>query len=262
MKVNIIRKDYKPRIGMCNDKKGNLVTEKKKVLQRWAEHFDELLNGHGDEDRNKSDGVGEGETEDMGESLDKEEDEEYGTDRNLETTDVPTKEEVKAAVDKLKNNKTPGPDGMPSEILKEGYKHMEDRIYELIVQIWNEERIPLSWVEALICPIYKKGDVQNCENFRGISLVNIAYKVLSIVLYGRLKPHANQIIGQYQCGFREGVSTIDQIQTLRQILERKKKRWNSKLKPVICLQILKQRMIRSTGISSIRQCSNSVYHRS
>jgi sorting nexin-29 len=41
-----------------------------------------------------------------------------------------------------------------------------------------------------------------------------------MVLYGRLKPYANQIIGQYQCGFREGVSTIDQIQTLRQILEK------------------------------------------
>ena len=90
----------------------------------------------------------------------------------------------------------------------------------LIVQIWNEERIPLSWVESLICPIHKKGDIQNCENFGGISLVNIAYKVLLIVLYGRLKPHANQIIGQYQCGFREGVSIIDQIQTLGQILEK------------------------------------------
>ena len=43
---------------------------------------------------------------------------------------------------------------------------------------------------------------------------------MSIVLYGRLKPHANQIIGQYQCGFREGVSTSDEIQTLRQILEK------------------------------------------
>jgi sorting nexin-29 len=141
----------------------------------------------------------------------------YGADRNLETTDVPTKEEVKAAVDKLKNNKAPGPDGIPSEIW---YKYMENRIYELIVQIWNEERIPLSWVEALICPIHKKGDVQNCENFRGISLVNFAYKVLSVVLCGRLKPHTNQITGQYQCVFREGVSTIDQIQALRQILEK------------------------------------------
>ena len=41
---------------MCKDKMENLVTETKKVLQRWAEHFDELLNGHGDTDRNKGDG--------------------------------------------------------------------------------------------------------------------------------------------------------------------------------------------------------------
>jgi hypothetical protein len=32
-------------------------------------------------------------------------------------------EEVKVAVDKSKNNKAPGPDGIPSEILKEGYKY-------------------------------------------------------------------------------------------------------------------------------------------
>ena len=127
---------------------------------------------------------------------------------------------MKVAVNKLKDNKASGLDGIPSEILKEGYRCMENRIYELIVQVWNEERTPSSWAEVLICPIHKKGDVQNCENFRGISLVNIAYKVLSVVLYERLKPLANKIIGQYQCGFREGVSTIDQIQTLRQLLEK------------------------------------------
>jgi hypothetical protein len=141
--VNIIRKGYKSITGMCKDKMGNLVTRKKMVLQRWVEHFDELLNGHGDEDRSD----GEGETEDMREHLGKEE-EENGTDRNLDMTDTPTKEEVKAAVNKLKNNKAPGPDGIPSEILKEGYICMENRIYKLIVQIWNEEKIPLSWAEA------------------------------------------------------------------------------------------------------------------
>ena len=61
---------------------------------------------------------------------------------------------------RLKNNKAPGPDGIPSEILKEGYKCMEDSIYKLIVQIWNNEKIPSCWAEALICPIHKKGDVQ------------------------------------------------------------------------------------------------------
>jgi hypothetical protein len=82
---------------------------------------------------------------------------------------------------------------------------MEHKIYELIVQIWNEERIPPRWAEALICPIHKKSDVRNYENSRGISLVNIAYKVLSYVLYGKLKPNANKITGKDQCGFREGV---------------------------------------------------------
>jgi hypothetical protein len=44
--------------------------------------------------------------------------EENGIDRNLETTDVPTNEEVEAAVNKLKNNKAPDPDGIPREILR------------------------------------------------------------------------------------------------------------------------------------------------
>ena len=211
-KVNVIKKGYKPRTGMCNDKMGNLVTGKQKVLQRWAEHFNELINGQGTEVSNQGIGTDKGKTESMGEHPG-EEGKGPGTDGNLEMMDVPRKEEVGAAVNKLKNNTAPGPDGIPSEILKEGYKCTEDSIYELIVQIWNREKIPSCWAEALICPIHKKGDVQNCKNSRGISLVNMAYKVLSIVLYGRLKPYVDKIIGYYQCGFREGVSTIDQIQT-------------------------------------------------
>jgi hypothetical protein len=95
------------------------------------------LNGHGNEERKKGDGDGEGETEDIGEYLGNEE-EENGTDRNLEIMDVPTKEELMVTVNTLKNNKAPGLYGTPSEILKEGYKCVENRIYELIVQIWNK----------------------------------------------------------------------------------------------------------------------------
>ena len=66
-KVKLLGKVTNQEQGCVKDKKGNLVTEKKKVLQIWAECFDELLNGHGNEDGNKGDGDGddEGETEDM-----------------------------------------------------------------------------------------------------------------------------------------------------------------------------------------------------
>jgi hypothetical protein len=42
------------------------------------------------------------------------------------------------------------------------------------------------------------------------------------MLYERLKPHVEKVIGNYQCGFRSGKSTVDQIHTLRQILEKTK----------------------------------------
>jgi sorting nexin-29 len=63
-------------------------------------------------------------------------------------------------------------------------------------------------------------DLLECPNYRGITLLNTAYKVFSNILYTRLKTYAEKIIGSYQCSFREGKSTIDQLQALRQILEK------------------------------------------
>ena len=47
-----------------------------------------------------------------------------------------------------------------------------NRIYELVRQIWEEERIPEEWNKTIIVPIYKKGDRDRCENYRGIALGN------------------------------------------------------------------------------------------
>ncbi|XP_060665232.1 uncharacterized protein LOC132797512, partial [Drosophila nasuta] len=80
--------------------------------------------------------------------------------------------------------------------------------------------MPEDWNLSMICPILKKGDATVRTNYRGISLLPVAYKVLTSVLCERLKPHAEALIGPYQCGFRPGKSTVDQIFTLRQILEK------------------------------------------
>lgn len=73
---------------------------------------------------------------------------------------------------------------------------------------------------ALICPVHKKGNLTNCANYRGISLLNTTYKVLSSILNARLMPIAENIIGKYQAGFRRNKSTTDQIFSLRQIIEK------------------------------------------
>ena len=90
----------------------------------------------------------------------------------------------------------------------------------MICNIWSLESMPSDWSLSLLCPVLKKDDATICSNYRGISLLTIAYRILSSVLCERLKPFVNKLIGSYQSGFRPGKSTIDQIFTLRQILEK------------------------------------------
>ena len=75
-----------------------------------------------------------------------------------------------------------------------------------------------------VCPVLKKEDPTICANYRSISLLPIAYKVLASVLCERLKSHDKALIGPYQCGFRPGKSTIDEIFRLRQSLEKRLER--------------------------------------
>lgn len=65
------------------------------------------------------------------------------------------------------------------------------------------------WAEALICPIHKKGSKHKRKISRGISLLNIGYKVLATALVKKLTALAENLIGDYQYGFRAGGSTID-----------------------------------------------------
>lgn len=80
--------------------------------------------------------------------------------------------------------------------------------------------MPKEWQTGQIITIHKKGNQQECQNYRGITLLSTVYKVLSTIIQRRLQESADNKIGQYQCGFRKGKSTIDAIYILKQIMEK------------------------------------------
>jgi sorting nexin-29 len=73
----------------------------------------------------------------------------------------------------MKPNNAAGPDEILPEFIKNGGLTLKQKIYKLIVKIWQQERIPCQWSEGILCPVYKKGDRKQCNNYRGISLLNI-----------------------------------------------------------------------------------------
>ena len=128
-------------------------------------------------------------------------------------------EELEKAIKKLKNNKALAADGITAELIKQSGTEFKNQMFQLILHIWADEALPYKWNFGIIYPILKKGDPTACSNYR-ILLLNIAYKILSYILYVRLSEYTEGIIGKYQCGFQKGKSTTNQILTLSQIMEK------------------------------------------
>lgn len=71
------------------------------------------------------------------------------------------------------------------------------------------------WKSVIVCPLYKKENPLHCENYRGITLLCVSYKILANIIYGRLHPYLKTIIDKYQCEFIREKSITDQIFTLQ-----------------------------------------------
>ena len=70
--------------------------------------------------------------------------------------------------------------------------------------------------------LYKGKDLKNdCSNYRGISFLSVVVKILSRIIFRRINLHiADNVLPEFQCGFRSGRGTVDMIFTIRQLQEK------------------------------------------
>ena len=119
---------------------------------------------------------------------------------------------------KIKNNRSPGPDGIPIEFFKllnaDGLKCT----LRLLNKCWNDEVMPDEFELAEVVTLYKKGNVELPENYRPIALLNTLYKIYASILQQRLaKGGIEEKLWKSQYGFRRCKSTCQPLHITRRI---------------------------------------------
>ena len=139
---------------------------------------------------------------------------------NNELTNVITEREIKAIIDRCKNLKSPGQDGIPYEFYKEFWPILKERMTELFNEIIENEEMAESQSLAMIKMIPKKSNAAKLSDFRPISLLCTDYKILAGVLAERLKPVLPMVIGSSQKGGVPRRSLFNSLSLFRDVMAR------------------------------------------
>jgi len=181
------------------DKNGNLATTTEGQLKVWKNHYEKLLS-----DNIKSDSSS---NKNLHSDLERSHNSPDKVHSNfdfpiLEEWDINqdiTVEEITNAILATPNYKASGPDGVPIEFYKALIPFDDENnndnssgmhcLQALFDRIFIGD-FPNSWNEASIISIPKKGDLSNCDNYRGISLINNGIKLVSKIITTRISEYA------------------------------------------------------------------------
>lgn len=151
-----------------------------------------------------------------------------------------TTEELIAAASKLKSRKTPGPDGIPPEVIKE----IAHKRPELLLKTFNkclmEGAFPKIWkVQQLVLISKGKGDPDSPSAYRPLCMLDTAGKLLERLIKPRLLNAINEKGGlsDKQHGFRPGRSTVGALRDVIHAFEAAQQK-NHFSRPLILLATL------------------------
>ena len=207
------------RISAIRKADGCLVSDIDGQLARWAEYFEQLFMAEPPSGQLQAAGL-----------------QVLNADPAINEA-PPSLDEVREAVAKLKGGKAAGICNISAELLKAGGDAMIRGLHAVLSAVWRSGTIPPDWKRGLVVPIWKgKGDRQDCNNYRGITLLSVPGKVLAHILLTRIRCHLLKHQRSEQSGFTPGKSTTDRILALRVLMERRREFWHGFLAAYVDLK--------------------------
>ena len=140
----------------------------------------------------------------------------------IEQLDTPvTMGELENGIKELKSDKAPGVDMVLNEFLinaSYGAKLLILMIFNNILQL---EYFPECWAQGEVIPIFKSGDKNKANNYRGITLLSCMGKLFTRIMNARMTKwvEENRVLNETQFGFRQGRGTRDCLFVLHGLIE-------------------------------------------
>ena len=116
-------------------------------------------------------------------------------------------------IKKMKDNKSPGVDGIPPKLLKE----IVEQISTLLAIFFNlsleEGIVPSERKEANITPLFKRGSKNKPENYRPVNLISVVCKLLETLIRDHMVEFLvkHKLINTYQHGFLKARSCLTNL---------------------------------------------------
>ena len=113
----------------------------------------------------------------------------------------------------LESSSSPGPDGIPSRILKE----CAEVLVKPLGLMWRDSlrlrKVPEYYKMGHVVPLYKKGDKSSTKNYRPVTLTSHVIKLFERIVRAHMVDHfeKNGIFSKRQHGFRKGRSCLTQL---------------------------------------------------
>ena len=128
--------------------------------------------------------------------------------------------EVKWALGSITINKASGNDRIPVELFQILKDDAVKVLHSICQQIRKTQQWPQDWKRSVFTPMPKKGNPQECSNYRTIALISQTSKVMLKILQARLQQYVNGELLDVQAGFRKGRGTRDQIANICWIIKK------------------------------------------
>ena len=123
---------------------------------------------------------------------------------------VVTPELVAKKIKAMKDNKSPGVDGIPPKLLMETVEQISIPLGRVFNLSLKEGVVPFEWKEANIIPLFKKGSRNKSENYRPVSLTSVICKLLKRLIKDHMVDFLvkHELLNSSQHGFLKARSCL------------------------------------------------------